>query len=61
MELLTIKHAREACTTKTRDADIKIKELERLKIALEQKCSGEIEDYRKRYERERDDERRTFD
>ena len=61
MELTLVKTERDSCKAKQRDADLKLKELERLKIALERKCDSEIEEFKARYERERDSDKRNFD
>ncbi len=46
MELMAIRTERESCQAKMRDAEIKLKEMERLKIALERRCESEIEEYK---------------
>ena len=61
MELMTIRAERESCAAKVRDAELKLKDLERLKIALEKKADNEIAEYRSKYEREREDEHRAFE
>ena len=61
MELMTIKAERETCAAKVRDAELKHKELERLKLALERKVDTEIDEFKAHYEREREAEKRHFD
>ncbi len=50
MELQAIKMERESCQSKVRDADLKHKELERLKLALERRTETEINEFKKLYE-----------
>ena len=45
-ELMAIKAERETCAAKVWDAELKHKELERLKIALERKVDTEIDQYK---------------
>ena len=61
MELMTIKAERETCAAKVWDAELKHKELERLKIALERKAETEIEDFKNIYEWEWEAEKRHFE
>jgi len=61
IELLTIKTEREACASKKREAELKLKDLERLWIALERKTETEIEEFKWEFEWERDIERWHFE
>jgi len=56
-----IKTERDRCQGKERDAELKLKELDRLKIALERKTESDVDDFKSRYEREREMEKRGFD
>ncbi|CAI2384444.1 unnamed protein product [Moneuplotes crassus] len=60
MELMMIKNEREKLFQKEKEADLKLKDLNLLKVALEKKTSSEIEEFRRRYEGERDDEKRDL-
>lgn len=61
IELLTIKTERDACAAKQRESELKLKDLERLWLALEWKTETEIEEFKKEYEWEREIEWRHFD
>ena len=61
IELLTIKTEREACASKQRESELKLKDLERLWLALEWKTETEIDEFKKDYEWERELERRHQD
>lgn len=61
VELLTIKTERDLCATKQRDAELKLRDLERLWIALEWKCESDIQEYQKQYIWEWDTERWEFE
>lgn len=61
IELLTIKTERDLCASKTRDSELKLKDLEWLRIALERKCENDIDEFKKSYQREWDTERREFE
>lgn len=49
IELLTIKTEWELCSSKTWDSELKLKDLERLRIALEWKTESDIEEFKKMY------------
>ena len=60
MELLVVKNERENLQQKEKEFDLKLKDLNLLKIALEKKTQSEIEEYRRKFEGERDDEKRDL-
>jgi len=60
MELLMIKNEREKLFQKEKESDLKLKDLNLLKVALEKKTASEIEEFRRRYEGQRDDEKRDL-
>lgn len=61
LELMAIKTERENCQAKIKDADLKHKELERLRIALERRTETEIEDFKKSWERDHQHNQIQFD
>ena len=60
MELIVIKNTREQLMQKEKEADLKLKDLNLLKVALEKKSQSEIDEYRRKIDSQRDDERREL-
>lgn len=60
MELLIIKNEREKLMQKEKEADLKLKDLNLLKISLEKKSQADVDDYRRKVDSQREDERREI-
>lgn len=58
---MAIKTEWDACAARQREAELKLKDLEWLRLALERKTETDIEEFKKDYEREREIEWRHFD
>ena len=60
MELIIIKSEREKLLQKEKEADLKLKDLNLLKLAYEKKVTTEIEEFKRKFEGDREEEKRQI-
>lgn len=60
MELIIIKSERDKLLQKEKEADLKLKDLNLLKLAYEKKVTTEIEEFKRKFEGDREEEKRQI-